>query len=264
MLESRTCDDETIKNNSKKVAQGHFYGPVNVLVIGRSFDSNSRKYTLKFYARTSDGDDRELSMTWGDQSQMWIACPSTLPSLGTPEEPGEAPQANTQGILYIHLNYIGQFGLKSVARPKWPSAFEGGATVAARSPFIPHKTIDIWPTQILVTGRELQNRGKGTVDLLDPSFVIPDYTITSSVEQRLSLKLTPKGCNVFGVNYCAWEHLAEAVKIVRENPPTDPRALAAAWEVIALAVDRLEIDRAQGLVDDDNFKLLQGLLPHLV
>ncbi|GEM_PF-2129327 len=248
------CDVKTNEANAEECRKtGRYYGAA--LVTIDETRNNGSSWTIAFSATNTDRVlTRFTGITWGDQATMWASCPSSLPSKATATDAGDPPPIGTRGYLYLEKDFLAKNRILA-GTPKWPDS------LGAPEPF--YNTIEIWPSSLILKGAELSDsdRTVGSVDLLDPTLAAPNQQLTTNGEP-ISVRLTQNGLKKFGLTFLPWALLPEAVKVI-EGARKDAHALAAAWQVVAIAVDRLSADRAARLAKDDDIALLRKVWPSL-
>lgn len=208
------------------------YAPVAVTVTASSTSTGLISISaldIYGYPQTYAG------LTWGDETIMWAACPSTVTDDKNPNSIGPVPPVNATGTLYLSSYYIRANNIQGT--PKWPTCL--GYTTTFSAP------LSVAPSSLILSGMELADglHNRGSVDLWDPSCA-PRQTIDLT-EASVTVLLTPKGFARMGVSFPVESLLAAAVSEIQR--PTSPRETARAWEVVATAMDQMDC----GLIHQD-------------
>jgi hypothetical protein len=243
-----TCNEQIIKDNEDQASETGPYGGVRIIVNTVALASKEITFTV---FDSSNPNGKICSAVWGDLADMWPACPSTLPSQATADDPGPPPAVGTTGILYLSVAFLGANGI--VAPPKWPKAL-GTET---------HTTLRIWPTSVVLTGIELVtgDMTSGTIDLLDLEFAQAGQILCLG-EHPIEVRLTEPGLRKFAIEShesSPWSRLSDAIANIEAE---DPGARALAWGTIAACMDRLPLDHEAGLVTSKHLQDLCTVLPN--
>ncbi|HEU4403818.1 MAG TPA: hypothetical protein VFS43_00780 [Polyangiaceae bacterium] len=208
--------NQTIDLANKTIAMGR--NPVtgcdpvsNVTIrsVATTTQNGRTVHEVTLSARGTDGQPHVYGpYVWADESLMWAACPSTLPSDATPE-PGptpltrsSAPQVGAAGTLYLSRYNVLEVSADAAAgRPK--IAYDG----AMATPKFPDKLLlspEIEPlkvnlTRLTLVGTELETGtfSTKTIDLLDRAHV-PPQTLALG-DGAIKVLLTEAGRQAYGL-----------------------------------------------------------------
>ena len=89
------------------------YAPVTVTIVSRT-DTH-----VTFTATGDKQPGRQYTVLWGDKGIMWAACPSSLPSQASADDPGPTPAAGDSGELMLSESYLAASTMV-YEDPKWP------------------------------------------------------------------------------------------------------------------------------------------------
>lgn len=155
----RFCSVEDNQESARRALEQRpraVYGPVSVLIVDSSEDG-----MITFEALNVNNVRTCYSLRWGED--MWIDCPSTLPSI-----PPKPPVKGASGILYLSGRLRDVFP-DLVIDVKWPD----------RKPETIYQPLEIFPTSIVVKGVEVADGQftEATIELLDPRMAAASQTI---------------------------------------------------------------------------------------
>jgi hypothetical protein len=255
------CDDSSNNEMKALAIQRHgsgaiCYGPVNIFVLGTSVAGGVT--FINFNAPNTSGQSGTYRARWGVEADMWVCCPSSLPSSAqSPDLPGTPPPERTTGLLYLSKSFINAQvpPIRPVETPKWPDCLPlltiGGGKMK------------IWPISLILTGRELMDdeATERSVDLLDPHYVLPEQTINLK-DQVLEIDMTAPGFKKFEVHPDAFEELADAVQIIKNQDP-DFWQRARAWNIVATCSSSIEAEykASKTINKSEALRLIQELEP---
>lgn len=208
--------DQTIDQANKAIALGRTpitgCDPVSNVTI-RSVATKTRNgktvHEVTLAARGTDGQPYVYGpYVWADESVMWAACPSTLPSNAvpvsgsTPLTTSDPPQVGAAGTLYLSRYNVLEASADAVAgRPKM--AYDS----AMPTPKFPDRLLTLPEneplkvnlTRLTLVGTELETGtfSTKTIDLLDRSHV-PPQAITFG-DGAIFIRLTEAGRQAHGL-----------------------------------------------------------------
>lgn len=242
------CSTETTEANrtvARKRIPLRSYAAVTVTVIA----SDTVAGTISIEVRDVANATRQCTgLQWGDESVMWAACPSTLTGATDPDDVGAQPAPNTAGTLYLSADFIRSFDPFIAGTPKFPDG-------NPEPPFI--APLDVAPSRLMLTGRQLQDGGEGTVDLWNPLLASRREPVVFH-DGFVTVHLTPAGFAALGATFPI-ARLEEAVAAIlrRENA----REIAGAWQVVAASVKALESVPASRVVDSPAIAAIRRVIP---
>jgi hypothetical protein len=195
---ARRCSDATNDANEDRaiaLSGTRVYVPVSVKVIGRTEASRGKAPAITFTcaADVTSQQSPEYTIEWGDVTAMWAACPSTLPSSATADDPGPPPALFAEGELLLSEDFIAKHGAIRHDDPKWPKRL-GGRN---------YKSVGIFLTSLIGKGVCVTAGGKytsGSVNFLDPELALQGQNITTD-GRTIKIALTKKGFDRLGVRY---------------------------------------------------------------
>lgn len=246
------CNQQINEQNEAKALRTY----EGARVIVTAVDGATKE--IAFTALVDDGSSThpgEFKVTWGDTSIMWPACPSSLPSQATADDPGAPPAVGATGTLYLSVDYLTNNRILATP-PKWPKALGKDS----------YKPLAIWPTSVVLTGIEVTTGDlmRGTIDLLDPRLARAGQALWLA-GHPVELWLSRLAFDEFGVEFelpfDVWGKLAGAVAVI-EDGDRDPSKLADAWSIVAACIDRLDIDRQAHVVTASHLEDLRKVLPN--
>lgn len=276
---SRMCKP-TVSEANRQIAierfrgLNRFFGPVYVLICEGATSPNK----INFIAIDTAGNEVTVKdVPWGDERIMWAPCPSTLPSMATPDDHGGLPEIDANGYLYLTTDFANAHNLQFFDTPKWPIQFSqdflahSDASIAANANLAGsaealNNTLPIFPTKLILTGRDLSSPTSRTrqvsINLLDQSFA-PKHQVIDLGRRPMNVQFTQRGLSEFIRNLNPFESLLEAVKIINAEPRADPLNLARAWSIVASCTSLLEENPKGFLGDrrDDVLKEIGKVLP---
>jgi hypothetical protein len=188
------CDAATKQANAAiatKRQNPRNYAPVSVTIVAKQAADPAGSIRFSVY-----GMNGEFLATWGDEADMWAACPSTLPSQAEATDagtiPGPQPAPTTSGFLYLSEQYVTASSIP--AAPKWPKA--------EAETFGPYGVLRVHPKSLVLTGIEL-NDGRlkeSTWELLDPYIAEHGQAIVID-ENPMGVRLSLKAFSQVGVKF---------------------------------------------------------------
>jgi hypothetical protein len=195
-----SCDKATSDANevraSKRPAQLG-YCPIPVIVLA----TDPAKGTITLSAPDETGASKPITARWGNEADMWAACPSSLPSSATADDngtiAGPMPAAPATGTLFLSVPFVKNNKLRGT--PKWPVAL----APQQQSKATDFATLKIWPTSITIKGFELADNGvavEASIDVLNGDIATSGQTIRF-VNEVMELEVSRDAFGAFGIKF---------------------------------------------------------------
>ena len=189
MSDPRICKQDEIDANAVIARRtGTHFGPVTITITDRK-EVSTGKWQISFVV-WGDSSGTVYSADWGDETQMWVSCPSDIPCKATPDDPGEPPLEHDTGKLYFSAAYI-QANSWNV-RPKWPTELGGLQQ--------PTKSLEIFPCSVVITGFDTATGQpvKATIELTDHNLAAVNQNVVLDGKSPVTVNLTAAGFKKFG------------------------------------------------------------------
>lgn len=222
-----SCDTDTTAANvtrAEKREPFRNYAFVSVVILNKK--QTAGQWTIEFgvYGMTNT-----FVANWGDEADMWAACPSSLPSLAETDDngtnAGTPPDAGARGELLLSEEYVNANSI--TATPKWPRA---EADVSG-----PYATMKVFPLRLTLEGIELNDNRhiQATFELLDPDIAARGQKLVLN-EEPMDLQFGLKGFAKVGVKFPETAaSVKRALDVLHTHGKHAGREVAKAWEVIA-------------------------------
>jgi hypothetical protein len=185
-----SCDQQTINRNqaialSRATVRG--YSLVRNVIIEQVNGAD-----IEFSAVAGPNRTRQrFAARWGDESVMWVSCPTSLSSdAEDPNSVGNAPAVGTSGGMYFDVNYtINQAIIHDT--PKWPA----GAPLDHL-----YAPMDVTFQSAALTCSELRsgNCAEATLNLLDDNVVTQGVKLAFG-DGATEVPLQAGGIQLFGL-----------------------------------------------------------------
>lgn len=218
-----SCKSEDIDAAAPKAdATGHKYAPMFVTVTKQV---SASEIEIAIWGVKSS-----FTVRWGDTDVMWSACPSSLPSLAVPGEPGQLPATGAAGMLYLSDTFLAANDINET--PKWPYKMPSEPLTAE---------IELLPLSLQLTAL-YTHAGKSkqaTIELLDRTLSSRNQTLELDKAKLLKVRLTELGFRELRADFDPGaQALDKAIELLASGGAS-PEDAATAWGVIANAASLL-------------------------